>query len=428
MKIAIIGAGIAGLSAAHFLHRTHEITVYERNSHAGGHARTRKVDIPGGGTVPVDTGFIVYNRSNYPRLSSMFDALDVATTPADMSFGVSIGDGWLEYGTRSLAGLFSQARNVGRPQYWKMLRDIVRFNHRARAYLDAPPELTVGDLLSQMRMGPWFRHYYLLAMAGAIWSTTPAQINDFPARSLLRFFENHGLLQVFGQPQWYCVQGGSREYVRRLSRPFAQRLFTGRQALRVTPGDDGAGVTDSDGAQMNFNHVIFACHADEALRLLSPPTECEARILSQFSFTRNIAILHRDRQLMPRRRRAWASWIYRAGMPGEAKGPIALTYWMNSLQRLDTDMPLFVSLNPDPLPHSDLCFDTHEFHHPRFDAASIRAQGELTKIQGVRRLWFCGAWCGYGFHEDGVASAARIADAIKAYTQQSDAIKAYTQQ
>jgi uncharacterized protein len=408
MKIAIIGSGIAGLGAAYLLHPQHELVVYEKNAYAGGHSRT--ITVPTAtGAVPVDTGFIVFNKKNYPHLTGLFARLQVEIHPTTMSFAVSINQGrqgWFEYSSQRV---FAQRRNLLRPQMWGMLADILRFNRQARRYLTADPSLTLGACLTELGLGDWFRRYYIQAMGAAIWSCSSAMMLDFPAATFLRFFDNHGLLTVNDQPQWYSVVGGSRCYVDKLTAGFTAALRLNTGVRQVTRSAAGVTITDTQGGVTAFDRVIFACHADEALRMLAEPSAAEQRILGAFQYQPNRAILHSDPSVMPRTRRSWASWNYQSAAATEQKPAVALSYWMNQLQRLPTAQPFFVTLNPDRLPDPALTYDVTQFTHPVFTAATAHAQPELAALQGQQDSYFCGAYQRYGFHEDGLWSAVSVA-------------------
>lgn len=408
-SIAIIGTGISGMGIAALLHPHHDITVYEKNAVIGGHSRTRDVPTPDG-TVPVDTGFIVFNERNYPLLTRLFKHLQVPVAPSNMSFGASIGDSWLEYSTQSLGNLFAQKRNLLRPAFWRMIFDILRFNASARRYLARDPDCTLGQCLDELKMGAWFRAYYLLAMGGAIWSTPLQAMPRFPACTFIRFFDNHGLLTINDQPQWYTVRGGSREYVRRLTAPFQDRIHCNRGIRKVWRDTTGAFVEDESGQQTRYDAVVFACHADQALAMMADATSDERATLGAFRYQANRAVLHGDSSLMPRRRAAWASWVYRATSATDRTAAVSLSYWMNNLQPLATTQPVFVTLNPGTQPAADQLHDDHSFEHPVFDAAAVRAQSRLGSLQGSNRFWFCGAYQRYGFHEDGLASAVAVAE------------------
>lgn len=410
-RIAIIGTGISGLGAAALLHPHHDITVYEKNGYAGGHSRTVIAQTPDG-PVPVDTGFIVFNHQTYPLLTKLFAHYDVPTVKSCMSFGVRIGQGWLEYGTEDLSTLFAQKRNLLRPAFWRMIADTLRFHRQALRYLDAPPTVTIAECLEALGMGTWFRSYFLLAMGGAIWSTPLEEMLKFPASTFVRFFHNHGLLAVSNHPQWYTVAGGSREYVSRLSAPFASRLRLNCGVTRITRSPNGVIIRDEKGKEEIYDAAVLACHADQALRMIEEPTPKEHAVLSAFRYQPNRAVLHSDTSFMPARRKAWSSWVYLSEMRQDNVPAVSLTYWMNNLQPLATQQPLLVTLNPGREPDPALVHDDHWFDHPLFDEAAIVNQSRLDQIQGQDRLWFCGAYQRYGFHEDGLGSAVAIARAM----------------
>lgn len=407
-RIAVIGGGISGMSAAYFLAAQHHVTLFEAAPRLGGHART--VMAGKSGTQPVDTGFIVFNYANYPHLTQMFHDLDVPVAKSDMSFGASVDQGRVEYGLHQLTALVGQKRNLARPQFYRMVRDILRFNAKAEAASD-DPALSIGDLLQDLRLGDWFQRYYLLPVCGAIWSTPPDQILDFPARSLIRFFRNHALLSHKGQHQWWTVDGGSIEYVRRLAARLALLGTTIRVATPVRAVQRqtvGCLVVPQDGPAESFDEVIFACHADQALRMIGQPTLAEQQVLGAMQFQDNLMVLHADPQQMPRRRACWSSWVYKAETGAQTAG-VGVTYWMNRLQNIPQSDPLFVSLNPVQAVDPRLIYDQTSFRHPVFDHAAIRAQGRLAEVQGRDRFWFAGAYTRHGFHEDGIASAKRVA-------------------
>ncbi len=407
-NIAIIGTGIAGLGSAYLLHPHHNITVYEKNTYIGGHSRTVDVKTRDG-VVPVDTGFIVFNYRNYPLLTGLFAHLKVPVTRSDMSFGASINNGWMEYGTQRLSHIFAQKRNVLRPDFWRMVLDIMRFNKEAKKYLESDPDVTLGECLQQLGMREWFKHYYLLAMGGAIWSTPLSEMLKFPASTFVRFFDNHGLLTVNQQPQWYTVEGGSREYVKRLISGFSDRIKTGCGVVKVSRKTDGVSITTTDGETTNFDAVVFACHADQALAIIDNPTAEEQRILSAFTYQPNRVVLHSDISFMPKHRKAWSSWVYLSEGRQDESPRVSLSYWMNNLQPLKTSQPLIATLNPGREPDPALVHNDHWFEHPLFNEAAIRAQAEIDIIQGKKQLWFCGAYQRYGFHEDGIGSAVAMA-------------------
>jgi uncharacterized protein len=405
-RIAIIGTGISGLGAAYLLHPHHQVTVYEKTGRIGGHSRTVTVNYDGV-PVPVDTGFIVFNFRNYPHLTGLFRHLNVPIHESDMTFSATIRGGWLEWGAKNLDTVFGQRRNLLRPRFLSLIGDVTRFNRNAMAASERHPGFSLDELISHLGLGEWFRRYYLLPMAGAIWSCPPAEMLRFPARSLIRFFANHNLLSSSGQPQWHTVTGGSQEYVRRLTAPFAGRIRTHCGAVAVTRADTGVTVRDTQGGCESYDRVVMACHGDEALALLADASLQERSALGSFQYQKNRAVLHRDESFMPRRKRCWASWVYESD--GGFHPRITVTYWMNRLQGIDAAKPLFVSLNPQREIPPHLVFDEAEFDHPMFDAAAIAAQAQVAALQGNRRTWFAGAHLGHGFHEDGLASAVAVA-------------------
>jgi predicted NAD/FAD-binding protein len=402
----VVGAGIAGMGAAWLLARAHDVTLFEAAPRPGGHSLT--VDVPGGGgAVPVDMGFIVYNPPAYPNLTALFDHLGVPTAGSDMSFAVSLDDGALEYAGTDLAGMFGQKRNLVRPRFWGMLRDILRFYREAEA--DAPgldPDLPLGAYLAARGYGRGFVRDHLLPMAAAIWSAPAARIGDYPALAFIRFCANHGLLKLRDRPQWRTVAGGSREYVRRITAPLAGGLRLGCPVRAIRR--DAAGVSiETDGAgEARFDQVVIATHAPQARALLRDPSEAEAALLGAIGTSRNLAVMHRDPVLMPRRRAVWSSWNYLGGTAP------CVTYWMNRLQPIDGAGDVFVTLNPAREPAPETVIRRETFAHPLFDSAALRAQRELWALQGQRRTWFCGAWFGAGFHEDGLQAGLAVAEAI----------------
>ena len=417
MKIAIVGSGIAGLGAAWALHPHNEIVVYEREPRIGGHSNT--VDAPDpvtGGTIPVDTGFIVFNEATYPNLIALFDRLGVPVERSNMSFAVSADNGRLEYNGNSLLTLFTHAANLLRPSHYRMIGDILRFYREAPSLLDAgkEPDVTLGDFLTRGGYGHGFLYHHLLPMGAAIWSATVAEMMRFPARSFVRFFHNHGLLRTKGRPPWYTVTGGSRAYVRRLTAPFADRVRPGCPVADIRRTAAGVIVRDARGNQDRFDAVVLAGHADQSLAVLADATPGERSVLGAFRYERNRAVLHTDPALMPRRQRAWASWNYLTNGRFDDQARVSVTYWMNLLQNIDRRAPLFVTLNPlrDPAPNSVIA--AFDYDHPQFDHAAVDAQSRLASIQGQRGTWFCGSYCGYGFHEDALAAGLAVAQALGA--------------
>ncbi|PQO23818.1 cyclopropane-fatty-acyl-phospholipid synthase [Rhodobacteraceae bacterium WD3A24] len=411
-RVVIIGAGVSGLAAAHELAGTHRVTLIEAAPRAGGHART--VMAGRDGTQPVDTGFIVFNKVNYPRLTALFEHLGVPLAQSDMSFGASFDGGRFEYALTSLDAIFAQRRNCADPRFLRMLRDVLRFNARGRAAAGAD-DMTIGELIGVLGLGPWFRDRYLLPLTGAIWSTPTRDILDFPARAMLRFMENHSLLGYSGQHQWYTVRGGSVAYVSRLAADLARRGVDIRLSAPVAGvRRDGAGAAlrCRGGDWERFDEVVFATHADDTLAMLTDADPAERAALSAIRFQPNEAVLHSDPAIMPRRRKVWSSWVYTED--GVQPAPrIGLTYWMNSLQPIPQDDPLFVTLNGARPIRDELIHDVTTFRHPVYDKAAVAAQARLAAMNGERNTWFCGAWMGDGFHEDGFASAVAVTDALR---------------
>lgn len=408
-RIAVVGAGIAGLSAALALRERATVTVYEAEPRLGGHARTV---IAGRRRLPVDTGFIVFNHATYPHLGRLFRELEVPVERSDMSFGASIDGGRVEYALRDMRSLFAQPRNAFSPAFVGMLRDIVRFNRGAEAAVSEGQ--TVGGLVEALGLGDGFHRLYLYPFCGAIWSTPDAEVEAFPATLLVRFLRNHGLLDLTGQHQWWTVSGGSRTYVDRLARRLdagGVGLRTGTPVRAILRDATGVDVIAAGSEPERFDQVVLACHSDQALRLLSQPSGAETRLLSAIRYRPNRAVLHADPAQMPRRRACWSSWNHRSEPQG-AGGGVGVTYWMNRLQNLPEDDPLFVTLNPVTPIREDRIYDATEFHHPVFGPDAIRAQAGIAAIQGENRTWYAGAWLRNGFHEDGIASAMRVARAM----------------
>lgn len=412
-SIAIVGGGISGLGAAYLLSSTHRVTVFEAEPRFGGHARTVVAGL--NGDQPVDTGFIVFNYANYPHLTRMFHELDVPVERSDMTFGASVNGGAVEYGLKDLSAIFGQRANLLRPQFFRMIRDLLHFNAKAEQ-VAVSDDTTIGELVDDMGLGRWFQDYYLMPICGAIWSTPPEEIRGFPAKSLLSFFRNHALLSATGQHQWWTVSGGSTSYVDRLIAHLKVRgvaLRAGQPIKSVRREGGNAFVRPEGGIEEQFDHVIMAAHSDDSLRMLSDPTPAERAALGNLTYQDNQVILHRDARQMPKRKACWSSWVYKADQAG-TETKLGVTYWMNRLQNIPENDPLFVTLNPAHEIASDMIYDEVSFRHPVFDRAALKAQGELQAIQGQNNTWFAGAYTRHGFHEDGFNSAARIARAFQA--------------
>lgn len=402
MKIAIVGSGVAGLTAAHHLYPEHDIAVFEAGDHVGGHVHTHDVALAGR-HYPVDTGFIVFNHRTYPHFIQLLADLDVESQASDMSFSVSCGITGLEYNGTGLNALFAQRGNLLRPRFWGMLGDVLRFNREAPELLKHEgPEVGLGEYLERGGYGAMFRDYYILPMGAAIWSTDPARMLAFPARFFVRFFMNHGLLSVTDRPTWRVIRGGSRAYVERLIAPFRERVRM-RTSVRVLSRFPDHVVVHTDQGAERFDAVFLACHSDQALALLSDPTPDERAVLSAIPYQANEAVLHTDTRLLPRRRLAWAAWNYL--MPEGPGGRVSLTYDMNILQGLDAPETLCVTLNGTERIDPDKVIATMTYHHPLFTPAGVAAQLRHREIDGTRRTYYCGAWWRNGFHEDGVVSA-----------------------
>lgn len=412
-KIAIVGGGISGLSAAYYLSPNHDITLFEAAPRLGGHART--VLAGKNGDQPVDTGFIVFNYVTYPFLTRLFRDLDVPVIKSEMSFGASIDDGRLEYGLNTLRAILAQKRNIFRPQFYKMIVDIVRFGHRAEAAAQ-DPDKTIDELVTELRLGKWFRDHYLMPMCGAIWSTPVSDVGQFPAKSLVQFFRNHALLAGMPEHQWWTVKGGSIEYVRRLETALVARgctLHKNAPVTSVTRGPFGVKISAQGHASETFDEIILACHSDQALAVLgAEATTSERDALGSVRYQTNKAVLHCDPNQMPKRKQCWSSWAYRS-----QDGDIGVTYWMNKLQAIPESDPLFVTLNPSKEIPTAMIYDSVEYAHPIFDTAALKAQQTIRDMQGHNRTWFAGAWNRHGFHEDGIASAMRIVDELNQIQQ-----------
>ena len=414
-RVAVVGGGIAGLGAAWLIGQRHHVTLFEAGDYFGGHSNTVDVTLEGR-TAPVDTGFLVHNTLTYPLLVKMFEHLGVPTRDTDMSFAVSLERPELEWAGTNLATVFAQRRNLLRPAFLRMLRDILRFNRMAPDYLAQArgTPLTLGELLAREGYGAAVRDWYLLPMAAAIWSSSVAAILDFPAQTFLTFCLNHRLLQVNDRPQWRTVAGGSREYVRRLvdalgvqSARHTLRVSTPVESIARRPG--AVWLHSKRHGTEKFDAVVLACHSDQALALLSDASPLERELLGAVRYAPNEAWLHTDRSLLPRRESTWSAWNFMAAEGQHGSSPVAVSYWLNRLQDLPFQTPVIVTLNPPREPAAASVLGRYAYAHPQFDRAAVEAQRRLPTTQGDRQTWFCGAWTGYGFHEDGLRSAVDVA-------------------
>lgn len=420
MKIAVVGSGIAGMSVAWLL--THHapntsVTLFEKNPRLGGHTHTVDVTLDGL-KHPVDTGFLVFNDWTYPNLIALFKHLDVATSASDMSFSVKLTDSTqqsrVEWSGSNLATMFAQPANLFKPQFWTMLRDIVRFNREATTLVATKAAMTgtVGEFIAARGYGASFRDWYLAPMAGSIWSTPTHKIDEFPLATLLNFCHNHGLLSVNRRPQWRTVTGGARTYLDKMAARLPDvRLGAGVRAV-VREGDSV--TVNAGGVREKFDHLVFACHSDEALALLDQPSEGERAVLTAIPYQSNTAILHTDASLLPVRKRAWAAWNYHGGFEVEREAPVSLSYWLNRLQPLPFTTPVIVTMNPIEPPNPEKIIKTIAYDHPIFLPESVTAKQKLRHLQGKQRTWFAGAWTRYGFHEDGLMSGVSVAQALGA--------------
>lgn len=414
-RVAIIGSGISGLAVAHGLKERAHVTLFESGAYFGGHTHTVDVTLDGH-THGVDTGFLVLNERTYPRLLALFAELGVEIAPSDMSFSVQVPDIDLEWSGSGLSTVFAQRSNLFKPRFWRMLRDILRFNKLTTAIAssgqDAQMMEAIGEFLARHRFSDEFRDWYFLPMIGCIWSCPTDQMLRFPVATLIRFCHNHGLIQVANRPQWYTVRGGARNYVEKIVAgvPDARLNCPVRGVRRVPPDSGSAGVwVESDRGSERFDEVVFACHTDQALRILADASLAERSVLGAIRYQPNRAVLHTDASVLPRRPRAWASWNYERASDGDREqARVCLHYLLNRLQPLPFSTPVVVSLNPVTEPRADSIVGEYEYDHPVFDLAAIAAQKRVPQLQGVAHTWFAGAWTRYGFHEDGLMSGEAV--------------------
>jgi predicted NAD/FAD-binding protein len=413
-RVAVVGGGVAGITAAYMLQNTHAVTLFEKNDYVGGHTNTVTIlDGPDAGT-PVDTGFIVLNDRTYPVLNRFFNQLGVAVEKSDMSFGYFCERTGFQFASTNLSALFAQRRNLLDPFYWSMLVEVLLFNRlvlrrHQRGLLEG---LTLGQFLRRFNFSSRFREQYLYPMVAAIWSAPDARVEAFPMLSFARFFDNHGLLTVFDHPQWYYVAGGSQTYVRAFLDQFPGTVHTDATVAAIQRDDQGVNVQAADDQVFRFDKVVIATHADEALKLLSDPSDEERGLLSPWRYSANQTVLHTDTRWMPPNHRAWASWNVFRGKDADASAPVTLTYHMNRLQQLRTSRPYLVTLNPYK-PIADKTIITQfTYTHPVYTFDSLATQNDLPGLNGVRNTYFCGSYFGYGFHEDAARSGVQAAAAL----------------
>jgi uncharacterized protein len=410
-NIAVIGSGISGLSAAWLLSQRHHVTLIESGKALGGHSNTVDVQVQDG-VVPVDTGFIVFNNETYPNLVALFDYLKVPVVNSNMGFAVSLNKGHYEYAGDSISTLIGHPTNVFRTKHWRMVADMIRFFRTGAAKASSVPEhMTLAEFLRVENYSQEFLELHLLPVAGAIWSSAPEQMLDYPACAFLRFFENHGLLNFVKRPQWKTVSGGSREYVNRVVSASSMRVITSTPVHDIDRAGHGVVVRGANGYTERFDEIVIATHADTALQMLTDAGDDEINLLSSFKYSQNTAILHDDQSFMPKRKNLWSSWNY-VSDSGAAAGQAAVTYWMNELQPLNTGTQLFVSINPARLPAEGSVKYVCEYDHPVFNPQTRAAQKQLWSLQGQNKTWFCGAHFGAGFHEDGLQSGLAVAEQL----------------
>lgn len=404
-RIAIVGSGISGLSAAYFLSDSSAVTLYEQDKQLGGHSRTIRVQHLSGETIDVDTGFIVFNDRTYPHLNQLFAHLEVEIAKTEMSFGVSVDQGRIEWSSEAF---FAQKKNCFNPTTLKGIWDVLKFNRSALRFVEEDPSLTLEEFMKKAKLGSWFQNCYLLPMAGAIWSTPAPKMGQFPAATLIHFFRNHGLLALRHRPQWYTLKNKSVDYVARMEKMIQSKATICKEAkiVSIHRKADGVHMVMGDGKVAVFDEVIFACHPENILQMLADPSPSEKNALSKFSRQKNIAYTHSDSRQMPKRKNCWSSWNYLRMTADENKVPVS--YWMNNLQHIDSKSPLFVTLNPSTPIEDKHIYDVHEFYHPLFDKKSVEGQSLVQDLQGQNRAWYCGAYLRYGFHEDGLWSTIEL--------------------
>ena len=406
MKIGVIGSGVSGLVSALTLQEKFEVSLFEKNSKLGGHSNTVTIEQENN-KYSVETGFIVLNDKNYPIFTSLLKHLNIGVNNSSMSFSVSVDKGQFEYSS-SYIGLLGQTKNIIDPKYWGMLRDINYFyNNALKDVKDCPDNETLGQFLKRFNYSNKFIDYHLVPMTASIWSCPTKSILNFPIKSLLVFFENHKLLNIYNRPKWSTVNKGSREYVKKIQSLLKGKIYTNTKVNKISKSKEGIRVHYQDGIK-TFDKVILACHADQSSEILIENFSEEANLLKDFKYQKNTSILHSDINFMPKRKSVWSSWNY-ISETGNL-GNLSITYWMNELQGINSSKPILLSLNPKILPNPDLIYGQYSYSHPILDNNAINIQKKLSSIQGKNNLWFCGAWTGFGFHEDGVKSAVEIAN------------------
>lgn len=412
-NVAIIGTGISGLTCGYLLNKTADITVYEANDYIGGHTATKKI-IDDGIERNIDTGFIVFNDWTYPRFIKLMKQLDVAYQPTEMSFSVTSKKANIEYNGNTINSLFAQRRNILRPRFWRIVRDILKFNKACKAFVAEKRDtasMTLQDVINELKLSDDFARYYILPMCAAIWSASLAQTRQFPLTFFLQFFNNHGLLNISDRPQWYTIKGGSSTYIPPLIASFQDKVKLSCGVTNVKKVGDTWQVTDTSGAQAIFDHVIFACHSDQALAMLDTPTKAQQAVLGAIGFAENDVVMHKDTNQLPKRKLAWASWNYRLkDDAGEEERPASVTYDMNILQRLDAPNTYCVTLNNTDEIDTSALLGSYQYAHPQFSEVMVNAQQRRSQICGVDNLHFCGAYWYNGFHEDGVHSALDVCE------------------
>ena len=406
MKIGVIGSGVSGLVSALTLQEKFEVSLFEKNSKLGGHSNTVTIEQENK-KYSVETGFIVLNDKNYPIFTSLLKHLNIGVNNSSMSFSVSVDKGQFEYSS-SYIGLLGQTKNIIDPKYWGMLRDINYFyNNALKDVKDCPDNETLGQFLKRFNYSNKFIDYHLVPMTASIWSCPTKSILNFPIKSLLVFFENHKLLNIYNRPKWSTVNKGSREYVKKIQSLLKGKIYTNAKVNKISKSKEGIRVHYQDGIK-TFDKVILACHADQSSEILIEDFSEEANLLKDFKYQKNTSILHSDINFMPKRKSVWSSWNYITETGNS--GNLSITYWMNELQGISSPKPILLSLNPKILPNPDLIYGQYSYSHPILDNNAINIQKKLSSIQGKNNLWFCGAWTGFGFHEDGVKSAVEIAN------------------